>query len=77
LIGSPPVTYGVIHFSAEFPVVATACGVLGPSAARWRYVTCLECLARAPSDPRIERRRQQLLDEQRRRERPEAFDDEV
>ena len=38
------VTHGVIHFSATFPVVATPCGVLGPSAALWRYVDCEACL---------------------------------
>jgi hypothetical protein len=44
----------VIHFSTHFPVVTTACSVLGPSAARWRYVTCPGCLDVAPIDPRIE-----------------------
>lgn len=51
-----PITHGVIHFSAGFPVVATPCGVLGPSAALWRYVTCEACLEAGPYDPRIRAR---------------------
>jgi hypothetical protein len=49
-----------INFSDRFPVVATACGELGPSADRWRFVTCRACLVVAPRDPRIERRRRAL-----------------
>lgn len=51
-----PVAYDVIHFSDRFPVVATPCGRLGPSAGLWRYVTCIPCLEAAPDDPRIKRR---------------------
>lgn len=47
------VVYGVIHFSAEFPVVRTACGVRGPAAALWRYVDCEACLEAGPDDDRI------------------------
>jgi predicted aldo/keto reductase-like oxidoreductase len=50
------VVYGVIHFSAEFPVVATACGARGPSAALWRYVDCEACLEAGPDDDRIRER---------------------
>jgi hypothetical protein len=74
VIGPPKVSYGAIHFAASFPVVATACGALGPSAGLWRYVTCLDCLAKAPDDPRIARRRQDLIEEQRRRDQPEDGD---
>jgi hypothetical protein len=54
------VAYGVIHFSAEFPVVRTACGALGPSAALWRYVDCEACLEAGPDDPRIRARLAQV-----------------
>jgi hypothetical protein len=53
-------TYGVIHFSDRFPVVRTACGVLGPSAALWRYVDCEACLEAGPDDPRIRARLAQV-----------------
>jgi hypothetical protein len=61
------VQYGAIHFATRFPVVETPCGRLGPSAARWGYVTCLACLRRAPKDPRIAVRLAALLEEERRR----------
>ncbi len=62
------VDYTAIHFSAKFPVEETPCGKLGPSAARWGFVTCIECLRRAPKDPRIEARLAALLEEQQRRD---------
>jgi hypothetical protein len=61
------VAYGDIHFSSSFPVVQTACHRRGPSAALWRYVTCLECLANAPADPRIAARRAQILEDNNQR----------
>lgn len=64
------VDYTSIHFSDRFPVVATPCGKLGPSAARWGYVTCLPCLWRAPSDPRIAARIRELEEEAQRRLSP-------
>lgn len=54
------VAHVAIHFSASFPVTKTACGVLGPSAARWRYVSCEKCLDVAPIDERVEARRVSL-----------------
>ena len=66
MIHSGPVTYGAIHFSDRFPVVRTACGHRGPSAGLWRYVTCLACLAAAPSDPRIVERRRMIVQEAER-----------
>lgn len=57
------VVHGVIHFSAEFPVVAAACGARGPSAALWRYVDCEACLLAGPKDPRIQQRLEEVRDE--------------
>ncbi len=68
IIQSGGVAYDAIHFfSASFPVVQTACKRRGPSAALWRYVTCLECLNNAPSDPRIAARKAQILTEAQQR----------
>jgi hypothetical protein len=44
MIQQGEVSHGDIHHSAEFPVTETACGTIGPSAAEWDYVTCLNCL---------------------------------
>lgn len=65
-----PVAHGVVHFSDRFPVVATACGRVGPAVALWRYVDCLACLDRAPDDPRIAARRAEVIARQREREEP-------
>jgi hypothetical protein len=62
------VDYTEIHFSDRFPVVATPCGKRGPSTDRWRYVTCVPCLERAPNDPRIRARLAAVLEEQRQRQ---------
>jgi hypothetical protein len=62
---SGPVAYDVIHFSDRFPVVRAACGKIGPSAALWRYVTCLECLDAAPDDPRIAARQAEVIERRR------------
>ena len=36
----------VIHYATVYPVTRTPCGVVGPSASEWRYVTCRGCLTR-------------------------------
>jgi hypothetical protein len=59
-----PIRYPVIHFSVTFPVKKTPCGVVGPSADRWGYVTCLDCLRAGPDDPRIKARLEALIAEQ-------------
>lgn len=56
------VDYQSIHFSTRFPVTETPCGKLGPAAERWGYVTCIDCLERAPDDPRIKARLAGLLE---------------
>jgi hypothetical protein len=61
------VVYDVVHFSDRFPVVRAACGKVGPASDLWRYVTCLECLAAAPDDPRIAARRVEVIERQRGR----------
>jgi hypothetical protein len=63
IIQSGAVFHGVIHFSDRLPVRETPCGKLGPAAAEWRYVTCLDCLRRAPRDPRIAARLEALIRE--------------
>lgn len=68
IVQAGAVDYTAIHFSERFPVERTPCGKLGPSAGRWGYVTCIECLRRAPADPRIEARLRELLNEAASRE---------
>ena len=58
----------VIHASARFPVELTLCGrARDPppccAAARWSYVTCVECLrigAQRSRDPRVRQRFEEL-----------------
>jgi hypothetical protein len=61
VIQNGQVTYGVIHFSDRFPVVRTACGGEGPATNLWMYTDCVACLRRAPNDPRIKKRLEDVL----------------
>lgn len=64
MIQQGSVQHGAIHFGARFPVTETPCGVIGPSADLWRFVTCLECLRLfAEKDARIKERYERLLAE--------------
>lgn len=57
---------GVVHAAAGVGR-PTVCGVAGPFAARWRFVDCVECLRKAPDDPRIRARLAEVLAELERR----------
>jgi hypothetical protein len=64
MIQSSGVAYGVIHHAEHFPVIATACGTLGPSSHLWMFTTCIPCLRKAAADPRIQKRLDQMLAEE-------------
>lgn len=53
-------THGAVHFSPRFPFERAICGASAPAAGQWRYVDCIPCLERAPDDPRIKARLDQV-----------------